>query len=394
MQRIAIKNFGPVLNAEIELKKTVVLIGGNATGKSTVTKLISTFLWMEKALFRGWEEKWFKKENRLKNFFLPYHRIENFLQPDSVIEYDGQAYTITYSHQKISVERRAENRYPLPQIVYIPAERNLLTYLRTTRDIKSEGALQDFELDYFNAANSLKGSLRLPVHDFEIEYSKRHGMLYVKDHSHKIKITEAASGLQSSAPLCLVSDYLSKKVQDEGHNDAMTSGNIRKFEKKINEILNDTSLSEKQRRVAISALSDRFNKKAFVNIVEEPEQNLFPVSQMKLIKSLVSICNQNADNRLVISTHSPYVLATVNNLIQAGKAGKKYPDRVNGIVDRQLWLDRGDVFAGIVREGRVDDITDTEVGLIQMEQIDSVSRMINEEFDSLYQLDADNDAGL
>jgi predicted ATP-dependent endonuclease of OLD family len=34
MQKIVIKNFGPITNAEIELKKTIVLIGEQATGKS------------------------------------------------------------------------------------------------------------------------------------------------------------------------------------------------------------------------------------------------------------------------------------------------------------------------------------------------------------------------
>jgi predicted ATPase len=298
MQRIVIKNFGPISNAEIEIKKTVVLIGENAIGKSTTIKLMSTFLWMEKALFRGAEKEWFEKENRFKNFFLPYHRIKNFLKQDSIIEYYGQAYTIKYSNEKISIENQTNNRYRLPKIMYVPAERNFLTYLRTTKDLKSEGVLQDFEGELFKAENNLKGTLSLPLGDFEIEYNKRHEMLYVKNKSHKIKITEAASGLQSSVPLYLVSDYLSKLVQNNGCNDTMTSGDIREFEKKINVILNDKDLSEKQKHIAISALSNQFNKKAFINIIEEPEQNLSPVFQMRMIKSLVSICNRNEDNQL------------------------------------------------------------------------------------------------
>jgi len=384
MQRIVIKNFGPISNAEIEIKKIVVLIGENAIGKSTTIKLMSTFLWMEKALFRGAEKEWFEKENRFKNFFLPYHRIKNFLKQDSVIEYYGQAYTIKYSNEKISIENQTDNQYRLPKIMYVPAERNFLTYLRTTKDFKSEGVLQDFEGELFKAENNLKGTLSLPLGDFEIEYNKRHEMLYVKNKSHKIKITEAASGLQSSVPLYLVSDYLSKLVQNNGHNDTMTSGDIREFEKKINAILNDKNLSEKQKHIAISALSSKFNKKAFINIVEEPEQNLFPVSQMQMIKSLVSICNRNEDNQLVISTHSPYVLATINNLILANKVGKKYPDKVELKVDKHLWLNHDDVFAGIVKGGTVEEMIDKEFDMIQVEQLDSVSQAINEEFDYLY----------
>ena len=395
MQRIVIKKFGPISDAEIPIKKTVVLIGENAIGKSTIIKLIATFLWIEKALFRGTDKKWFEKENRLKTSLLPYHRIENFLKEDSVIEYFGKAYTIKYAKNKISIDSQPNNNYQLPQIMYVPAERNFLTYLRTTKDLKSEGALQDFEREHFNAANNLKGTLPLPIGNFEIEYNKRHEMLYVKNKNNKIKITEAASGLQSSIPLFLVSDYLSKLVQNNDNNEAMTSGDIRAFEKEINKILNDKNLSEKQKQITISkisALSKKFNKKAFVNIVEEPEQNLFPVSQMQMIKSLVSICNQNEDSKLIISTHSPYILASINNLILAEKAGQKHHDKVISKMPKDLWLNYDNVCAGLVEKGKVTEIIDKEFDLIQQEQLDSVSKIINEEFDYLYNYETDDNA--
>jgi predicted ATPase len=43
MQKIIIKNFGPVKDAEIEIKKVLVLIGEQASGKSTIAKLIYFF---------------------------------------------------------------------------------------------------------------------------------------------------------------------------------------------------------------------------------------------------------------------------------------------------------------------------------------------------------------
>lgn len=394
MQKIVIKNFGPISNAEIEIKKAVVLIGENAIGKSTIIKLISTFLWIEKALFRGSDKKWFEKESRLKNSFLPYHRIESFIKENSVIEYYGKAYTMKYRNDKISIEDQMNNSYQLPQIMYVPAERNFISYVRNAKkDLKLSGALLDFTSEYYYAAENLKNSLVLPIRDFEIEYNKRHEMLYVKSKNHKIKITEAASGLQSSIPLYLVSDYLSKLVRNSKENEDMTTSDNIKFQKEINTILNDNNLSEKQKHIAISALSSKFNKKAFINIVEEPEQNLFPVSQMQMLKSLVSFCNQNADNKLIISTHSPYVLATINNLILANKVGKKFPEKVGKKINKQLWLNYDDIFAGIVREGTVEQIIDTDFDMIQVEQIDSVSQVINEEFDFLYQYEtAENNA--
>jgi predicted ATPase len=390
MQRIIITNFGTIRKAEIALKKMVVLIGENATGKSTILKLISTFLWMEKALFRGSDKKWFEKENRLENTLLAYHRIDSFLRPDSTIEYFGKAYMIKYRNGKISIEHLTDSKYQLPQIMYVPAERNIITYVRNANDLKLSGSLLDFTTEYYNAAENLKGSLPLPVGDFEMEYSKLHKLLYVKSDNHKVRIMEAASGLQSVAPLCLVSDFLFKSIQDN-NNREMTSEDINRFRKEINAILHDDNLNEKQKHIAISELSYKLNKKALINIIEEPEQNLFPLSQIRLIKSLVSLFSQNEDSKLILSTHSPYVLAVINNLILANKVGRHSPDKVTPKIAPSLWIDYDNLFAGMVHDGHVENISDTEFNLIQMEQIDSVSRVINEEFDFLYQLDNDLD---
>ena len=44
MQRIEIQNFGPIKEASIEIPKFLLLIGEQASGKSTVAKLIYFFV--------------------------------------------------------------------------------------------------------------------------------------------------------------------------------------------------------------------------------------------------------------------------------------------------------------------------------------------------------------
>ena len=51
MQKIIIKNFGPVKDAEIEIKKVMVLIGEQASGKSTIAKLIYFFKTLKEDVF-------------------------------------------------------------------------------------------------------------------------------------------------------------------------------------------------------------------------------------------------------------------------------------------------------------------------------------------------------
>jgi dephospho-CoA kinase len=51
MQKIIINNFGAIKDAEIEVKKILVLIGEQASGKSTIAKLIYFFKSLKDDLF-------------------------------------------------------------------------------------------------------------------------------------------------------------------------------------------------------------------------------------------------------------------------------------------------------------------------------------------------------
>ncbi len=53
MQKIVIKNFGAIKDAEIEIKKILLLIGEQASGKSTIAKLIYFFKSIRDELFNG-----------------------------------------------------------------------------------------------------------------------------------------------------------------------------------------------------------------------------------------------------------------------------------------------------------------------------------------------------
>ena len=51
MERIVIKDFGPIKELEInDIKKITIFIGDSGSGKSTVMKVISLFRWLYKML--------------------------------------------------------------------------------------------------------------------------------------------------------------------------------------------------------------------------------------------------------------------------------------------------------------------------------------------------------
>jgi predicted ATP-dependent endonuclease of OLD family len=124
-------------------------------------------------------------------------------------------------------------------------------------------------------------------------------------------------------------------------------------------------------------------------IIEEPESHLFPDSQ-KLIVELISIVN-NAGHSVLITTHSPYVLGSINNLIYAGLLPEICGEAAERILDRNLWLKKDCISGWLVKEGGIENCIDDEIGLVRNELIDEISGIINDDFDRLASLKLDYD---
>jgi len=154
----------------------------------------------------------------------------------------------------------------------------------------------------------------LPINKAMLDYDKSNDILSLKGEDYKIKLTEASSGFQSFAPIYMVSCYLAKSVKKKSEvKVGMTGEEISRFRKEIEQLFTD-----EQKRIAISVLSKKFNKTSFINIVEEPEQNLFPTSQRDMLYSLLKINNEIPANKLIITTHSPYLVNYISVAVEAG----------------------------------------------------------------------------
>lgn len=325
MTRLRVKHFGPIRNGVknngwIEFKRVTVFVGNQGSGKSTLAKLYSTFSWIEKALVRGdYDLKWFERKNKFTKPYLTYHRLENYLSAETEIEYEGEAYAIKYLRGQLHISEIMGKKYHLPQIMYVPAERNFIAYVRHPRELKlSSDSLKEFLTEFDAAKANIKGSLLLPINQAELEYDKLNDILNIRESDYKLRLADASSGFQSAVPLHLVSHYLANTVEErsEERPETMSTEELDRFRKEVMEIFSVETLTEEQRRIALSALSSRFNKTAFINIVEEPEQNLYPRSQWGVLQSLLQFNNQGKENRLVLTTHSPYVVSYLTIAVQ------------------------------------------------------------------------------
>ena len=84
----------------------------------------------------------------------------------------------------------------------------------------------------------------------------------------------------------------------------------------------------------------------------------------------------NAGNNVLLTTHSPYVLGAINNLLYADIVQQSSPERVEAIVPRSKWLCTEDCDARFVSNGRADSCMDPELQQIDNSLIDDISHVI------------------
>lgn len=334
---IRIRHFGPIAESgELDIKDVMVFCGQQGSGKSTIAKLISTCSWIEKALAR---KEITRKDLTAKNFrerYCGYHYLSNFFKDGKTyIHYHGELVDIKYKNDTIAVIEKEDNLYHMPQIMYVPAERNFMVAVEQAEKIrKLPPALVTLQQVFKKALNA--GDYKIPIDGFSVHYDKLNKITWLHGKDYRLRLHEAASGLQSVIPLVVVSAYLSMMVE-KGESHEMSAEELDKLQREVNSILEDKNLNEALRRILIERLNKRYKNECFLNIVEEPEQNLFPLSQRDVLHKLLAVFNANALNGLIITTHSPYIIDELSLAVKAGAVVKKANGRnIDKEVDRVL----------------------------------------------------------
>lgn len=328
MARLKIRNVGPIRtgyepqNGFIEFKGVTLFIGNQGSGKSTVAKLYSTLSWIEKALVRGdFTPAYAMKYNRFKKQHLAYQNLSNYVNDESYIEYIGNAYHLIYEKSQFVIKKLKEDKsYSFPKIMYVPAERNFVSSVDRPDLVKRLPLpLYTFMDEYEDAKQNIGQGLKLPISNTTIEYKKQSKKAILKGDGYEIDLLEASSGFQSLVPLFLVTRHLSEIVKSKG---SVTRKNIsleeeERIRKMVSQLLAKDSISDDVFKAVLEKISSKFRYESFVNVVEEPEQNLFPTSQKNVLFDLFKYKNQSKQNKLIITTHSPYI---INFLTLAVKA--------------------------------------------------------------------------
>jgi predicted ATPase len=332
MSRIKVKNFGPIIEGYLEndgwleVKKVTVFIGNQGSGKSTVAKLISLFMWLEKALIRGDIKAPILHLDIVE--LMAFHRLENYFSPETEMEYEGAFYHLklvrdVHNAYKKTLEatERSNQSVSLPKIMYVPAERNFLSSIENISKVSDliAGSLKTYAIEFRNAQLTNKGSaVHLPINNTRVVYKPETDENFIEFDSKVLKLSHASSGFHSIVPLYWVSKYLVDFVS-RGEQDLLKLLSTDQTIRRDNEVraLNALGLDEQSRRDKEKAINKKYICSHFVNIVEEPEQNLFPTSQRDVLHSLLAFNNEKGENKLIMTTHSPYLINYLTLTVKA-----------------------------------------------------------------------------
>ena len=424
MQKLEIHNLGPIVHCEMNIDDFIVCTGPQASGKSTVAKSIFFFKNLKNLMYEQFNRGYLLKDEKEQNMsslsfanrFFKEAR-SNFLQifgstwhmsHDMKICYQYKEGTFinvflrmgadtpnyiwidcsrdivemfcyleeiqTKHHEHFGpvqdmVKRKIDELFDDDRVVvYIPAGRSLITLLSTQLNYlySSMDDIQKRSLDYCTQ-NYLERVLRLKsgfVEDSDqmifnaISYAEkkldRHLLTEMAKLKHAVLQGEYLN-INGEERLQISEDkYVKINFASSGQQEIMWILNVLFYY-----VLNGI--------------------KAYF-IIEEPESHLFPEAQ-KLVTEYISLAKSARENQFFMTTHSPYILGAVNNLLYADKIASVVPgEKVDEIIPRERWLEFDRMSAYFIRNGKVDSCTDEEFKSIENEVIDGAADAINDAY--------------
>lgn len=439
-----VKNFGPITNAELDLRNVNVFIGPQSSGKSTLAKLYtickSPLSFLEDDDLRLRKELAKNNDNGGKSYealkfesALRDLNIHNFLTPKSEVEFESETHHFRYVKGKIEFKRKFEVAYRVAEEAIISKNlsraneivksfANKIWSFKLTlglecyqnkygQNIPSISAFNDFmkQYDYMNHVFSEK-SLNFLIEELEIEelnllssmtnyipaeriiipilkgatFNLLNNNIPIPKHILNFaSIYEKAISVISELDLGFIKDGLKFKI---------VNGKERVFFSSRKSVALLESATGIQSLVPL-LMTINFDPKYEGNIsfvIEEPEINLFPKAQYSLMKSLERNRWEGViDNTSThtITTHSPYILSAFNNMLYAFKRSEQVSEEqkedLDKILPKENWLNPENFNAYSVQDGTAVQILDRELGLIGENVIDQISDEMSDDFDRM-----------
>lgn len=385
-ESIIIKNFGPLKEVEIDdIKPLTVFIGKSAGGKSIIMKVIVLMRYIYKMVnIRSYlkNAKITRSPFKLRFNSLLHDGLKGMITAQTEIYYtveiNGNKYTLKYTNRGL----QSDINIPDKDLIffkeaYVSGMRSLIPiWASKAVSVKGENlgfffhetfndfndatdVIKEQKLEYLNLKMKVRKSGNRPKL-FTIES--------LQNDAVPIELRYASSGIQTSAPLVAIVHYF---AQEFSFKDA--------FQRSVLNYLYKQDLLTK---FTLGINRNKLGKYVHIHI-EEVELSLAPEDQRAFMSNLVEeVFHKNKKDRklrLMVSTHSPYIVNHLNVLLRAGyfeKARENYP-----------FLEKDDIAVYRVNEGKIISLmaTDNDTGEYVINALDMSDTMerIFEEYESM-----------
>lgn len=436
MHKLVIHNLGPIRNCELACSQFMTLTGFQASGKSTIAKTIFYFRTIKDDIYNIFErqaltnsgiaqQETFQmskmKELRdiLREKFLRVFGSSWAMDSDMRIEYH-------FTENCFVAVSLQDDNYGSPNYVWIDLSPSITDFLKdksnqllaeavgVSDDEKSRlygklCALFDdpYKTVYIPAGRSM---LTLLSQQWAYIYAKMDSVqkrtidYCTQDYIDRILTLkpEFSDGLEGIRSIAISKSAKKKETLDcalklthsvlRGKY-SLSDGEERIFIDNGKYVKINFSSSGQQESVWILYLLFYYlsGNQQVLFIIEEPESHLFPESQ-KYIVELISLV-RNSNHAVLLTTHSPYVLGALNNLLYADQFRNGFDAQAGLIIPKEYWLNPETFDAWFVSNGSAENCMDRELNMIQNERIDDISNVINSEYDRLFELKHPEEGG-
>ena len=419
MKKLIIDNIGPIKHVELDLKRVNIIIGPQSAGKSCILKIACFCAWAEKRIQLEQGKNGFNEFSYVKENLITFHKMEGYICGGSKISYssDYLSFTIDFGSETFDLKWASSPKrysYRRPRVSYIPAERNLVASVPNWFDVKMDSTnLKSFISDWTYAHKLCVDNTKLPILNLGVKYyydqqSDRDYILLENDQT--MRLENASSGLQSVIPMWVYLDYLFDKQYNpnemsssktESENEAIAQHVYdSKYKKAVKKAAKQGDIyfgkagvttrmfASKEDFEEFKAIVTAFTQTSHADIyLEEPEQNLFPLTQVELLYQLLKRSADHEDG-LFIATHSPYILYALNNCMLGYIVKNKIPANMDHLKAHQdHWINPRDVAVWELKDGGFSSEVDTKFltlqdneGLVRSNYFDRIMSQVMADF--------------
>lgn len=351
MKRLTIENIGPIKRVELDLKRINVIIGPQGAGKSCILKIACFCAWAEKRIQLEQGKNGFDDSKYMEENLIDFHKLQGFFEKGrgAKFRYQTEHLWFQYEYDKDDKaftwgwDKSGHWKYKRIRVSYIPAERNVIATIPNWMEVSMKhNNIRNFISDWMLTRTFYNKEHKLEILGLGIKYyfDDKSSQDYIElENGKQLQFTNGSSGIQSAIPMLVYLGFLFENQYLDGQYDKIST------ETENEEILNHI-YDKKYKRGLKKFLEANFlyigkigmGKKAFKTYkeykeckelfesytktwssdiyLEEPEQNLFPKTQIKFVYELL-INSKIHEDSVFIATHSPYILYALNNAMMA-----------------------------------------------------------------------------